>query len=381
MGATGALVLMLAAAIAWSANLTYSEHQSELRAEASSMASTAASSLTQQLDAVDALASLLTRHPAVFTFQQVESDRLFASLFQDYPLILSIVLTDTNGSVRSTAVVPSARLQQSSSPAYVQQVLTSGQPVVSELTTGLIEGTPVIVLAYPVRDRQSAMVGVLGFALGLARLQPVFASIPLPDGSVVTLTDAKGRVLARSRDAEKYIGTVQPGAPAPGQVPLTTVEADVDGIERFAGNVWIARGPWVLGVGIPRSIVSSRLIPLWRRNLIIVSLAVVAVVLVSLWLSNRTSLGLHRLQVAARQIADGDLSPPARVRPPNLEIAQLQDAFITMAANLRRRIWRSIDRSSRSERCARCSNRCRCRSCGRSGSRPSACWCRAWRTS
>ena len=48
---------------------------------------------------------------------------------------------------------------------------------------------------------------MLGLGLDLARLQTLFSSIPLPDGSVVTLADSAGRVLARSRDAERYIGT------------------------------------------------------------------------------------------------------------------------------------------------------------------------------
>jgi C4-dicarboxylate-specific signal transduction histidine kinase len=349
MGATLALVVVLACAIAWSTIVTYSEHQSEVRAEASSAASAAAATLGQQLDAIDGLAKVLTRHPAVFTFQQAESERLFASLFEDFPLVLSIVTTDANGTIRSSALAQAATLRQMSPLPYVQQVLSSGEAVVSELTTGLIEGTPVIVLAYPVREQNSSVVGVMGIALGLTRLQAMFARIPLPEGSVVTLTDAKGRVLARSTAAEKHVGSVPPHVPVPDQLSPSTMEAGVDGVVRFAGKESIARGPWVLGVGIPSSVVLSRLVPLWQRNLIIVTSVVLAALLLSLWQSNRTSRGLHGLQVAARRIANGDLSPPARVRAPNLEIAQLRDAFITMAANLQE-IHLALDRQVEQER-------------------------------
>jgi two-component system NtrC family sensor kinase len=44
---------------------------------------------------------------------------------------------------------------------------------------------------------------------------------------------------------------------------------------------------------------------------------------------------LNALRAAAQRIAGGDLSPPRRMPAPNLEFGQLQDAFITMAANLR----------------------------------------------
>jgi two-component system NtrC family sensor kinase len=40
------------------------------------------------------------------------------------------------------------------------------------------------------------------------------------------------------------------------------------------------------------------------------------------------------LRSAAQRIAGGDLSPPAKVGAPNLELSQLQDAFGTMAAKL-----------------------------------------------
>ena len=53
------------------------------------------------------------------------------------------------------------------------------------------------------------------------------------------------------------------------------------------------------------------------------------------WLSHHTSNGLNRLRSAAQRIAGGDLSPPDRTTAPNREVAELQDAFITMAANLR----------------------------------------------
>jgi two-component system NtrC family sensor kinase len=61
-----------------------------------------------------------------------------------------------------------------------------------------------------------------------------------------------------------------------------------------------------------------------------------AALLVSLWSSRLLSDGLNALRVAAQRIASGDLSPPTPARNiPNLELAQVQDAFRTMAANLR----------------------------------------------
>src|SRR3989441_11589791 len=86
---------------------------------------------------------------------------------------------------------------------------------------------------------------------------------------------------------------------------------------------------------MPTSVAAARIAPLWRRNLAIALSAIAAIMIVSLWFAHLLSGGLGRLRSSVRQIADGDLSPPSKSKVPNLELAQLQDGFITMAANLR----------------------------------------------
>ena len=180
------------------------------------------------------------------------------------------------------------------------------------------------------------MEGVLALGLNLAELQTLFRDIPLPDGSVVTLTDAVSRVLVRSRDADLYIGQPLSTAGAlPKDVPGTRVMTGPDGVPRFYGNAVIERGPWLLSVGIPTSVAVARLAPLFLRNIIIASSGIVAVLLLSLGWSTLIGRGIKGVRDAVQRIADGDLSPPVETPVPNLELAQLQNAFILMAANLR----------------------------------------------
>jgi two-component system NtrC family sensor kinase len=104
-----------------------------------------------------------------------------------------------------------------------------------------------------------------------------------------------------------------------------------------------------LSVGIPTSLARARSAPLFRRNLVISSTAIVAALLLSLALSTLMSRGVNRVRDAVRRIAHGDLSPPVRASVPNRELAQLQDAFITMAANLRE-AHDALDRQVEQER-------------------------------
>jgi C4-dicarboxylate-specific signal transduction histidine kinase len=347
---TAALLVPIAIAAAWSANLTRAEHESELREQAGSVASTAGAYLNQYLSGLDSMASALVRHPAVLGLDRAQSDRLFADVLHGQPLILNIVLADTHGTLRGTAVPNPANTGTTVAIPYWKDVVESGKPAIGELTVGPITGKPTVVIAYPVRDKNDVVIGALALGLNLTLMQTIFADVPLPAGSVVTLADTRGRVLARSRDAERYIGQLMAANPMPPRdVPRTQTLTGLDGIERVYGNAVVERGPWLLSVGIPTSLATTRVAPLFRRNLTIALAAIAAVLALALVLSTMMSRGVNRVRDAVRTIADGDLSPPVRTSVPNLELAQLQDAFITMAANLRE-AHNALDRQVEQER-------------------------------
>jgi C4-dicarboxylate-specific signal transduction histidine kinase len=332
---TGVLLVPFAIAVVWSGMLTQREREVEVREQAGAIATTAAAYLNQYLSGVDSVASALILNPMVISLNRDASDQLFVAVMRDQPLLLNIVLTDVHGTIMGSALVTPNRGVTSALP-YIKEVIATGKPVVSDLIIGVVSGKPTVILAYPVRNTSNAVVGAIGIGLNLARLQTLFSSIPLPEGSVVTLTDSQSRVLARSRDAERYIGTVVQSTPALlRDVPAIRTLAGVDGIPRFFGNAIVDRGPWLLSVGIPTSVAPARIAHLWRRNLGIGLSAIAAIMIVSLWFAHLLSGNLGRLRSAVRQIADGDLSPPRKSRMPNLELAQLQDGFGTMAANLR----------------------------------------------
>jgi len=335
VGITGALLVPFAIAAAWTANRTRVEHVDELREQSGALAATAGAYLDQYMSGLDSMASALARHPAVSALERAESDRLFAAVLRDQPLLVNVILTDAEGIIRASGL-PSGNVNKVSALAEVKQVVSSGKPVVSELVTGAVSGRPTVALAYPVRGPSGAIDGVLALALNLERLETLFRGVPLPDDSVVTLTDARSRVLARSRDAGVYIGKpLGPQPTSPRDVPRTQVLAGPDHIERAYGNAVIERGPWLLSVGIPTSLAIERVAPLYRRNLVIALLAIGAVLLLALVLSTQITRGLNGVRDAARKIAGGDLSPPPRTPVPNRELAELQEAFATMAANLR----------------------------------------------
>jgi two-component system NtrC family sensor kinase len=332
---TGVLLLLIALGATWSVKRTRLERRAEVHAEAASIVATSVAYLDRYLRGVDSTASVLVRHPAVVPPITAECNRLFAGVMRDQPLILDVVLRAPDGRLRCSGL-QGRDISPGAMDRHVDEVVSSGHSLVSGLTIGAVTHRPTVVMAFPVEGDRS-VAGVIDFEINLPGLQSLFAGIPLPDGSVITLTDRRGLVLARSRDADRFIGTTMEVSPpdSPGAAPRMSAGADIDGVDRLFASATVGRGAWVMTVGIPGSAVEVRLWPLWRRILIVVFIAVSISCLLSWWIGGRLSRQLKDLRAAAERIARGDLSSPVLAGPLNQELGALQDAFVTMAGNLR----------------------------------------------
>ena len=329
------LLLPVVAAAVWSGNRLRLERADEVEAEAGRLATTASALLAEYFASLDGMASLLVRHPAVVAMDAGAARPVFARLLGEQPLLSNVVLRDANARLVLTMVEGGAA---GLPPApVIVQVLQTGRPAVSQVEVGPVTRRPLVMLAYPMPtgDGSTRVAGVLGISLNLERLERLFASLSLPSGSIVTLVDRNGRVIARSQDSAKFIGA-QFGPPRePKDVPRTFLLKEVDGVERFHGNAVIERGPWLLSVAIPRSEVFARVAPTYRRNILLLSVTALLLVALGVWLARRFVHDLTQLRSAAVRIAGGDLSPPDVSLSSNLELAEVQDAFANMALRLR----------------------------------------------
>ena len=329
------LLLPVVVAAVWSGNRLRLERADEVEAEAGRLATTASALLAEYFASLDGMASLLVRHPAVVAMDAGAARPVFARLLGEQPLLSNVVLRDANARLVLTMVEGGAA---GLPPApVIVQVLQTGRPAVSQVEVGPLTRRPVVMLAYPMPtgDGSTGVAGVLGISLNLERLERLFASLSLPSGSIVTLVDRNGRVIARSQDSAKFIGA-QFGPPRePKDVPRTFLLKEVDGVERFHGNAVIDRGPWLLSVAIPRSEVFARVAPTYRRNILLLSVTALLLVALGVWLARRFVHDLTQLRSAAVRIAGGDLSPPDVSLSSNLELAEVQDAFANMALRLR----------------------------------------------
>ena len=332
------LTIVVYAAIGYGARLTYNEHVRQLAAQTTTMAATVVVYVNRNLETADAVADTATRHPSLRQLDPRAADEVLVPLVGGPDALLNnALMADANGTPVAWARPPNAAVEGSIDPAWLAQVARTGKILVSPLLGKAGDEAHAIVLAYPILSDTNALVGVLGLSVHLEALERVLASIPMPAGSVVTLTDAQSVVVARSLEASQYVGrSIAPGGTArnPYDVPASVILTAADGVQRVFANAVVERGPWLASVGIPTSVAWSRTLPIFQRNLIVAFVSTVLIFLMT-WIFGRQWLkAFDHLDATAKRVSEGDLSPLEPRPMPTAEMDRLQHTVSSMITNL-----------------------------------------------
>jgi diguanylate cyclase (GGDEF)-like protein len=191
-------------------------------------------------------------------------------------------------------------------------------------------------------ERKGHVVGVVAVSAQLQDLQSLLAPTgAIPSGGVVTVTDARGVVLARSIDPDQWIGKslLQSGGGVAQSRQLHDGVRDgpsADGVERIAGFTVASRVPWLVYVGLPTKVA---LAPVHTR--LFENIAAGAVMMaVAMWLAasvaRRIAHPLQQLEVDARELEQGQLSHRSVVHGAQ-EITSLANTLNRMAESLQQR--------------------------------------------
>jgi C4-dicarboxylate-specific signal transduction histidine kinase len=254
-------------------------------------------------------------------------------------LLHNAFIADTTGAPVAWALPPDPRVEGQINHDWVRTVATTGKTLVSPMLGQSGDSAHAIVLAYPVVSPERKVIGVLGLSVHLEALEVILARIPLPAGSVVTLTDANSVVVARSLDAAQYVGrSAAPGGRPrnPFDVPPTAVLTGVDGVERVFGNAVIERGPWLASVGIPTSVAMGRTLPIFQRNFAMSILATIVILALTWMFARRWVVAFDHFDETAKRVSRGDLSPLQMQTMPTAETERLQQTVSSMITNLQR---------------------------------------------
>jgi len=322
-----ALAFLLVPMVLAAGGLGYEEYREtvdEFAQQTQATARRSAASIERELTGLDRMARNLSIN-AVFQAMDAEGvGPLLSPQRQQRPSLLSIVLVDMSG----TPVAHGTGDEKFPDgwSELMSPVIHKGMRVVTSLRKSAA-GTPYITVAYPVSDRSGTIVGAVLCHVNPQLLVSNADTLALPEGSVVTLTEMDGRVIARNLEPDRFIGQISDsdwaaGAPEPPQ----QLEG-ADGVRRLYSEALVDSGPWLVSVGIPMSFAYERAFSLWTRSSTILALGLSGWLIVVLVFSRRLTSSVAYLEGAAQRIAAGDFSPIEPRPMPTREFEQLQLAF------------------------------------------------------
>jgi len=255
---------------------------------------------------------------------------------------MDFFVADLNGEIVCSPN-PSAVGLNVADRAYFQRALESRDFSVGDYQISRITNRSTIILAYPVRDELGRLDSVIAIGLELEWLGDLVAGAALPAGSILTLVDGAGVILARTPDIEGWVGQDVPDRgellrviASGGQGTYESVW--LDNVRRltyvyplYPGN----SGGIYVRVGVPRLLLFGDINSSLLRNTLLM-LAGLLCVLVLGWLAAER-LVLRRvrdLADTARSFGSGDLAARPRITPDDGELGDLARAFEDMAVGL-----------------------------------------------
>jgi diguanylate cyclase (GGDEF)-like protein len=245
----------------------------------------------------------------------------------------NIVLSDADGQQRiNTLLPPGTALPRHGAPELLQRVLTLGRPVVSDVFIGGATRRPLIAVEVPVR---AGGLVVQGLAMGFfpERIAALLPSPPGPDW-VIGVFDRSGTIVARSRGAERLVGTK--GAPALVQA-LARADRGLVETETVDGTPVLAafsRSPdtgWAVAVGVPQAVLLAGL-HRWLQALLVTTAVLCTLGAgLALLLARRIAGAIDALVAPAAALGRGE---PVAIAPLALGEADRVAAALVAAARL-----------------------------------------------
>ncbi len=302
-----------------------------------------ATRVDDHVNTVDALLVSLSRTVRVDRAGGAHNDSLLASVSRDLGtrfLNLSVAAADGLVVGLSNAAGSRARHISVLDRAYFQNAIATRGLGIGKPMIGRVSHEYSLALGRAILDARGNPIGVVAASTLLDQLRAILIPNDLPPGAVVTLTDSDGVVLARTEDADEWIGhdisalaTVRDARHSREGVMEMT---GADSVTRLSGFATASRVPWQVFVGIPSAVALAR-VREQERNAFLLGIASLLVSLGMAWALARGIAGpVRALTADADAFAAGDLSRRTTVRPDG-ELGTLAFTFDRMADALERR--------------------------------------------
>lgn len=195
---------------------------------------------------------------------------------------------------------------------FFRSALRTGQVAIEAPVDADGTGRPVVVFARPVRGPSGTLDGVVTLATNLRGIQWTDMKGALPPGTVISLVNADGIVLARSLDPDKWIGKSVLGVGKAREHIASTEGVDetfgADRVPRVAGFTRTKHVPWHVFVGMPADAALSSARSNVRETIALGALSLLIGAALAAYLGARIAQPLRRLAYDATMLARGNLA-------------------------------------------------------------------------
>jgi PAS domain S-box-containing protein len=174
------------------------------------------------------------------------------------PQFTNVLVTDAEGRVTCSAVpLPDTLRPPLAQADWYRRVLAGEELVLGRPQVDPASGRWSSMLASPVVAEDGTVTGAVGLAIDLVRFQDLLTSPDLPPDAVITIDDLEGTVVARSADAEAWVGRRLPASGLPAEVLAqergVTRVPGAEGIDRLWAFTVVPGTEWRVWAGIPEA--------------------------------------------------------------------------------------------------------------------------------
>lgn len=334
------LLLVLVVAVPLTSLMLYSTYTGlqleaeQARTSALNLAQLTAAHAEQTLADSESLLAQVAQRPFIQAMDPARCDPFLSEFTDLFPQYAGLGVVNLSGQPVCAANAPEpTELPSIGDRPYFQQVIRTGAFTVSDVLLGRVNDTWVTVLAYPVHNEGSELVGALIMPIDLVRYQIGLGDVTLPAGSSITIINREGTVVARSLDPETWVGRNVRGteivdivlASAAG----TAQGRSLEGSDKLYGYTSIPRAGWYAYVGIPTDVAFASFQTLAFRQALL-SLAIIALIgVLVIYLMRQIERPVHNLARVAAAVAEGNLESRALISGPK-EFTEVARQFNNM---------------------------------------------------
>ncbi len=329
-----ATVLPLVALRVYSLYHEYLHDQEQAAQSALSLARVAGNDIESFIEETRQMMSKLAARPRIRKMDPADCDPIFSEFNDLYPQFANFSQANLEGKlICSTNLQPNGRQTVIRDTVWFKRVISERKFIVAPPYLGPVTQKVVSVLAHPVFGESGALVGSIQLPIDLINFKLVAGPTTLPQTTVIAVVDSNATIVARSQNAEAYVGTRRLDSPiirlVLAQKSGTAQSTSAEQIERVYGFVPIKGTDWYALAGIASSVVFADAKSSVIRNASMGAVIVSLVFILAVYLGKKIAAPITAMGNVARKVAEGARDQRVPVEGP-LEISDVAAQFNAM---------------------------------------------------